>query len=318
MVSISGSTILVTGGTGSFGRKFIETILPLNPNVVRVISRDELKQSEMEAQFQDSRLRFFVGDIRDIDRLHDAMRGVDIVIHGAALKRIEKCEYDPDEAVKTNIGGTANVIKAARWAGVKRVVGLSTDKAVQAATLYGMTKAVAERLLIQANVLGGCFSVVRYGNVMGSRGSVIPIFKRQRDAGEPLTITDPDMTRFWISLDQAVALVLRAIETMHGGEIFVPKLPSMKMSDLAFAIAPKASWKIVGMRAAEKAHEILITEEESRHAVECADYYVIMPEFPFWTETKPVYGTPLNHGFVYTSNNNAKWLTTSDLARLTE
>lgn len=313
---LENKTILLTGGTGSFGHKFVDAVLPMNPRAIRIFSRDELKQSQMEAEYHDGRLRFLIGDVRNVVRLKRAMAGVDIAIHAAALKRIEKCEYDPQEAVETNIDGTKNIINAALDCGVDKVIGLSTDKGVYPATLYGMTKAVAERLLVQANVFGGRFAVVRYGNVLGSRGSVIPLFRQQSQQGIPLTITHPDMTRFWLTLDQAVRLVFDCLMDMNGGEIFVPKLPSMRIMDLARVVAPNSAMAIVGMRPAEKLHEVLITEEESRHTQEFDNYYVIEPEFPFWRDKIKLMGKKLPEGFQYTSGNNGKILSISELEGL--
>ena len=270
--------ILVTGGTGSFGKKFIETMLKeYHPAKLIVFSRDELKQHEMRvAGFDHPSLRYFIGDVRDVERLRRAMHGVDIVVHAAALKQVPACEYNPMEAIKTNILGSSNVVEAALDAGVKKVLALSTDKAVNPVNLYGATKLAAEKLIIQSNSYAGGmatrFSCVRYGNVVGSRGSVVPIFLQQRSSGK-LTITDERMTRFWLTLDQGVRFVIRCIEKMHGGEVFVPKIPSMKIIDLAKAIAPGCKLEVVGIRPGEKLHEVLISEDESRSAVEMEDMY---------------------------------------------
>ncbi|HMA04820.1 MAG TPA: UDP-N-acetylglucosamine 4,6-dehydratase (inverting), partial [Methanomicrobiales archaeon] len=284
--SLSGKTILLTGGTGSFGQKFTEIVLgDHSPKALRIFSRGELLQIKMEERFRDERLRFFIGDVRDRARLHRAMRGADVVVHAAALKHIPACEYNPIEAIKTNIDGTGNVIDAAIDAGVDRVILISTDKAVHPVNLYGATKMVAEKLIIQGNSYTGGIktrlSCVRYGNVIGSRGSVIPVFLDQKKTGI-ITITDSRMTRFWITLDQGVRFVVRAIGRMEGGEIFVPKIPSMRLMDLADAIAPHAEKNFSGIRPGEKLHEVLITEDEARHTREYEDHFVVEPEFPFW------------------------------------
>jgi UDP-N-acetylglucosamine 4,6-dehydratase len=322
-MSLSGKVILATGGTGSFGKKFTEIVLrEHNPKAVRIFSRDELKQMEMRQQFkEDRRLRFFIGDVRDKDRLYRAMNGVDIVIHAAALKQVPSCEYNPIEAVKTNIDGAANVIDAAIDNEVAKVMAISTDKAVHPVNLYGATKLVAEKLFIQGNAYTGGrktkFSCVRYGNVVGSRGSVIPVFLEQKKTGK-ITITDERMTRFWITLEQGVRFVIQCIERMNGGEIFVPKIPSMKVIDLAEVIAPEAEKEIIGIRPGEKIHETLITEEEARHAKEFDDYIVIEPEHPFWDPSNLKDGKPLPDGFRYTSNDNTWWLTPNELKKMLE
>jgi UDP-N-acetylglucosamine 4,6-dehydratase (inverting) len=322
-MSLSGKVILATGGTGSFGKKFTEIVLrEHNPKAVRIFSRDELKQMEMRQQFkEDRRLRFFIGDVRDKDRLYRAMNGVDIVIHAAALKQVPSCEYNPIEAVKTNIDGAANVIDAAIDNEVAKVMAISTDKAVHPVNLYGATKLVAEKLFIQGNAYTGGrktkFSCVRYGNVVGSRGSVIPVFLEQKKTGK-ITITDERMTRFWITLEQGVRFVIQCIERMKGGEIFVPKIPSMKVIDLAEVIAPEAEKEIIGIRPGEKIHETLITEEEARHAKEFDDYIVIEPEHPFWDPSNLKDGKPLPDGFRYTSNDNTWWLTPNELKKMLE
>ena len=262
--------LLVTGGTGSFGKKFVEIMLrDYRPNKIIIFSRDELKQHEMRmGSFHDPSLRFFIGDVRDKNRLKRAMREVDVVIHAAALKQVPSCEYNPFEAVKTNILGAQNIIDAAIDCGVKKVVALSTDKAVNPVNLYGATKLCSDKIFIQGNAYTGAqdtsFSCVRYGNVIGSRGSVIPLFVKQRKQGK-ITITDKRMTRFWLSLEHAVDVVIKALVHMQGGEIFVPKIPSMKIVDLAEAIAPDCDIEIIGIRPGEKLHEILITEEDGRY-----------------------------------------------------
>jgi len=318
---LEGKTILMTGGTGSFGRRFAETVLREHaPRVVRVFSRGELLQHEMQSQFHnESRLRYFIGDVRDRNRLHRAMNGADIVVHAAALKQVPACEYNPIEAVRTNVDGAVNVIDAALDSGVEKVVALSTDKAVHPVNLYGATKLVAEKLFIQANAYRGRsrteFSVVRYGNVVASRGSVIPLFLRQREQGR-LTVTDERMTRFWITLEQGVDFVIDCIRRMQGGEIFVPKIPSMRVTDLASAIAPHAEVEITGIRPGEKLHEVLLTEQEARHAKEYPDHYVIEPEHPYWDRTCLPDGTPLPEGFRYRSDENGQWLSKDELGAM--
>jgi UDP-N-acetylglucosamine 4,6-dehydratase len=268
----SKKVVLITGGTGSFGKKLTRILLDeYNPAKVIVFSRDELKQYEMRASGYDAHnLRYFIGDVRDLDRLRRAFEGVDIVIHAAALKQVPACEYNPMEAIKTNILGSSNVIDAALDSGVERVVALSTDKAVNPINLYGATKLAAEKLFIQSNSYAGGrktrFSCVRYGNVVGSRGSVVPVFLRQRENGE-ITVTDDRMTRFWISLEQGVRFVIRCAENMHGGEVLEPKKPSMSIVDLAKAIAPEAKVNVIGIRPGEKLHEVLISEDEARTTV---------------------------------------------------
>jgi UDP-N-acetylglucosamine 4,6-dehydratase (inverting) len=305
-------TILITGGAGSFGQKFAEIILKdHNPKSVRIYDNRELAQVEMERKFKDLRLRFFIGDVRDVKRLNRAMSGVDIVIHAAALKHVPICEYNPIEAIKTNIDGAINVIDAAINNSVERVINISTDKAVQPVNLYGATKMVAEKLFVQANSYTGAkktiFSCSRYGNVVGSSGSVMPLFREQKEKGE-ITITDENMTRFWITLDQGVDFVIKCTKEMKGGEIFVPKIPSMKIIDLAEAIAPNSVKKIIGARPGEKLHETLITAEESKHAKETDDCYIIEPEFSFWDSGNYKDGKSVLNNFVYSSDKNTKWL----------
>ncbi|HRY20812.1 MAG TPA: UDP-N-acetylglucosamine 4,6-dehydratase (inverting), partial [Flexilinea sp.] len=274
--------VLITGGTGSFGKKFIQVMLKeYHPEKIIIYSRDELKQYEMQnSGINDPRLRYFIGDVRDLDRMKRAFQGVDIVVHAAALKQVPACEYNPFEAVKTNILGTENVIDAALDMGVKKVLAISTDKAVNPVNLYGVTKLAAEKLVIQSNSYAGGretrLSCVRYGNVVGSRGSVVPVFLKQRASGR-LTVTDERMTRFWISLEQGVHFVIRCIEQMHGGEVFVPKIPSMKVKDLAAAVAPEAEITYTGIRPGEKLHEVLISEDEARNTVEFDDMFIVQP-----------------------------------------
>lgn len=317
------STILVTGGTGSFGKKFIQTLLDkYQPKKLIIYSRDELKQHEMRvAGFQHPSLRYFIGDVRDKDRLYRAMRGVDVVVHAAALKQVPACEYNPLEAVNTNINGAANIIDAAIDTGVKQVVALSTDKAVNPVNLYGATKLVAEKLFVQANAYSGKggtrFSCVRYGNVVGSRGSVIPLFKQQRESGR-ITLTDDRMTRFWITLEQGVQLVISAIETMRGGEVFIPKIPSMRMTDLVAAIAPGCERVVIGIRPGEKLHEVLVSDEESPHTLEFDNYYIVQPVHPWWTQADYSDGRPMAAGTSFSSDGNTWWLTADELRQMAE
>jgi len=318
--SFEGKTILITGGTGSFGQKFTEILLKeYNPKTIRIYSRGELMQIQMEQKFRDNRLSFLIGDVRDKARLSRAMKGVDIVVHAAALKQVPACEYNPIEAVKTNIDGTVNVIDAAIDADVKKVMLISTDKAVHPVNLYGATKMVAEKLVVQGNSYTGGktphLSCVRYGNVIGSRGSVIPLFKEQKSSGK-ITITDEKMTRFWISLDQGVRFVIKSIESMQGGEVFVPKIPSMSLTDLAEAIAPGVKKEYIGIRAGEKLHEVLLTEDESRHAKEYEHGFIIEPEHVFWRQGRTDGGKPLPEGFRYSSDNNREWLDQESLKKL--
>ncbi len=305
--------VLITGGTGSFGKKFTRILLAeKNPKKVIIFSRDELKQHEMRvAGFNDPRLRYFIGDVRDRDRLVRAMHAVDIVVHAAALKQVPACEYNPMEAIKTNIQGTSNVIEAALDTGVAKVLALSTDKAVSPANLYGGTKLVAEKLVIQSNNYAAGtstrYSCVRYGNVVGSRGSVVPLFLKQRASGK-ITITDERMTRFWLSLEQGVHFVINCIEQMEGGEVFVPKIPSTKVIDLARAIAPEAEIEIIGIRQGEKLHEDLLSVDEARNAIERDSMYIIKPPQTLWNRSQQYEGNPLPEGFSYTSANNTQWL----------
>jgi len=311
--------VLVTGGTGSFGKKFVEVLLKeYNPARLIIYSRDELKQHEMRmAGFNHVNLRYFIGDVRDLPRLQRAFNGVDIVVHAAALKQVPACEYNPMEAIKTNILGSSNVVDAALDAGVKKVLALSTDKAVNPVNLYGATKLAAEKLMVQSNAYAGGmktrYSCVRYGNVVGSRGSVVPLFIQQRDTGE-VTLTDDRMTRFWISLDQGVRFVIRCIEQMQGGEVFVPKIPSMRMVDLAKALAPEADIRIIGIRPGEKLHEVLISEDEARTTVELEDMYVVQPAAALWFgHNWSEKGRSLPDGYHYASDNNTKWLSTDEI-----
>lgn len=306
--------VLVTGGTGSFGKKFTKTLLEeKSPKKIIIFSRDELKQHEMRMHsFDDPRLRYFIGDVRDRDRLVRAMNDVNIVVHAAALKQVPACEYNPMEAIKTNIMGTSNVVEAALDAGVEKVLALSTDKAVNPVNLYGATKLAAEKLVVQSNAYAAGsltrYSCVRYGNVVGSRGSVVPLFLKQRASGK-VTITDDRMTRFWLSLQQGVHFVIDCIEQMEGGEVFVPKIPSTTIVDLAKAIAPEAEIEIIGIRPGEKLHEVLISVDEARTTVELERMFVVQPAEALWFgyqwQNK---GKLLSDGFRYGSENNTEWL----------
>ncbi|MBI1351770.1 MAG: UDP-N-acetylglucosamine 4,6-dehydratase (inverting) [Actinomycetales bacterium] len=321
MPIFEGSSILITGGTGSFGKAFLRQMLETrNPNKVIVFSRDELKQYEMKQTYgDDPRVRFFLGDIRDRDRLRMALHGVDYVVHAAALKQVDTAEYNPMEYVKTNILGSENVMLASMDAGVKKVVALSTDKASSPVNLYGATKLTADKLFISSNHYahnyGTSYAVVRYGNVMGSRGSVIPFFRGLAQRGEPLPITDFRMTRFWITLPQAVEFVLRSFQTMQGGELYVPRIPSMRVVDLAEAIAPGSELVEVGIRPGEKLHEEMISAEDSRRTIRQADRYVVMPTLAEWGFSEPE-GEAVLDGFSYTSDTNDLWLSVDDLRRM--
>jgi len=319
---MNNKTILITGGTGSFGQKCTQMILSrYTPRKVIVFSRDELKQHEMRQKFsdgKDSPVRYFIGDVRDKDRLYRAFSGVDLVIHAAAMKQVPAAEYNPFEAVKTNIMGAQNVIDAAIDQNVEKVIALSTDKAANPVNLYGATKLCSDKIFIAGNSYTGqrvktIFSVVRYGNVIGSRGSVIPFFLDKKSSGK-LPITDPRMTRFWITLDQSVHFVFKCLSQMLGGELFVPKLPSMNIMDLATAICPECEKEIVGIRPGEKLHEIMIPEDESRLVLEFDDYYIIQPDFSFYRERKGIdtdNGKPVQEGFEYSSGTNP-WLLSAE------
>jgi len=318
---LNGKNILVTGGTGSFGKKFTNTILRLfSPQRLIILSRDELKQFEMRQKFDTKSIRYFIGDVRDRDRLMRAFKGVDIVIHAAALKQVPAAEYNPFEAIKTNVLGAANVIDAAIDSGVNKVVALSTDKAANPINLYGATKLCSDKLFIAANNYSGMdgtrFSVVRYGNVIGSRGSVIPFFMKMRDTGT-LPITDPRMTRFCITLEQGVELVLKTLVWMQGGEIFVPKIPSMNILDIAKAVSPECATTITGIRPGEKLHEVMVPEDDARNTLEFSDHYAILPVTQEWTESD-VYsnrqgGKSCPDGFSYSSDANTQWLSVQEL-----
>jgi UDP-N-acetylglucosamine 4,6-dehydratase len=320
-VDFSGATILLTGGTGSFGAAFLVRVQRDWPDaVVRVYSRDELKQSELRTRFGDRQVRYLIGDERDRSRLTRAAQGADVIVHAAAMYQVPACEYNPFEAVRTNVLGAQHVVDAAIDASVARVIALSTDKAVNPVNLYGATKLCAEKIIVQGNAYAAQsdtrLAVVRYGNVVGSRGSVVPLFARQRDEGL-LTMTDERMTRFWITLDQAVDLVLYGLEHMAGGEIFVPKIPSMSMGDLADAVAPGVPRETVGPRPGEKFHEVLLTGDEARHTIDTGEVYVILPEQPWWTSGETwIDGKPLDEGFAYASHTNGERLSEGDRAAL--
>ncbi|MEG6548852.1 UDP-N-acetylglucosamine 4,6-dehydratase (inverting) [Desulfocurvibacter africanus] len=316
---LNDKSILITGGTGSFGKKCVEIILrEYQPRRVIVFSRDELKQFEMAQLFPASNypcMRYFIGDVRDKERLYRAFRGVDFIIHAAAMKQVPAAEYNPTECIRTNISGAENIINVAADLGVKRVVALSTDKAVNPVNLYGATKLCSDKLFVAANAFTACstvYSVVRYGNVMGSRGSVIPFFIQKRAEGS-IPITDPRMTRFWITLEEGVKLVLRALEISAGGEIFVPKIPSMNIMDLAEAIASGCPTRIVGIRPGEKLHEVMITPEDARNTVDIGDYYVIKPDTGLMAYQDKLNGKPVPDDFAYSSDTNGQWLSVQEL-----
>lgn len=318
---LDGTSVLVTGGTGSFGQRCVKILLSeTSARRVIVFSRDELKQSQMQAAIPDpgQRLRFFIGDVRDLGRLQRAFHGVDYVIHAAALKQVPALEYNPFEAVKTNILGTQNVIDAAIDQGVKKVVLLSSDKAANPANLYGATKLCAEKLVVSGNAYGAKatrLSAVRYGNVFGSRGSILHLIAEQRERGE-ITLTHEEMTRFWITLDQGVGLVLMALEEMHGGEIYVPKIPSMRVKDLLEILAPECAIRVIGIRPGEKLHEVLITPEEARHTKEYENYYVILPEHDWLERENYIDGRDVPVDFHFTSKTNTDWLSPERLRAL--
>ncbi len=319
---LNNKTILVTGGTGSFGHHFVDYVLKrYNPQKIIIYSRDEYKQFIMDNEYKDNRsqLRFFIGDVRDGERLKTAMNGVDYVIHAAALKQVPACEYNPNEAIKTNVNGAMNVINASLMAGVKKVVALSTDKAVNPVNLYGGTKLVSDKLFCAANSYGGSngtrFSVVRYGNVAGSRGSVIPFFQNIIDnGGDELPITDYRMTRFWISLEQGVELVIKALKESKGGETFISKIPSFKITDLAQAMLPGCKMPEVGIREGEKLHEIMVTSADSPFTYEYEKNYIIYPHYNWWGEKDIIPGGKLvEPGFEYSSATNKEWLSIEEL-----
>ncbi len=322
---LNGKTILITGGTGSFGNHFTDYVLQhYKPKKIIIYSRDEFKQFQMRNRLMehDAVMRYFIGDVRDEARLRRAFEGVDYVIHAAALKQVPACEYNPNEAIKTNIHGAMNVIEAALDTGVKRVVALSTDKAVNPVNLYGGTKLVSDKLFIAANAYSGQrdtrFAIVRYGNVAGSRGSVIPFFRSLVESGErELPITDFEMTRFWITLEQGVRLVIKALGESKGGETFIAKIPSFKITDLAKAILPDGVLKEVGIREGEKLHEVMITKEDSLYTYEYDQHFIVYPHMSWWTENNAIQGgRPVVHGFEYSSGTNSWWLTVEQLRAL--
>ena len=321
-MSINGSSILVTGATGSFGKAFLGYALAnLDPHRIVVFSRDELKQYEVRQMFgDDPRLRFFIGDIRDLPRLERAMHGIDHVVHAAALKQVDTAEYNPSEYVATNIHGSQNVIDAAINAGVQKVVALSTDKASSPINLYGATKLVADKLFISGNHYAAThptrFAVVRYGNVMGSRGSVVPLFRRLNAEGKSLPVTDKRMTRFWITLDAAVKFVVDSFDVMQGGELFVPRIPSMRILDLIEAVAPDAPTHETGIRPGEKLHEEMIASDDSRRTLRFPDRYVVQPTIASWGYQTPEGGEPVPDGFNYRSDNNDLWLEVDEMREL--
>ncbi|MCC4241912.1 UDP-N-acetylglucosamine 4,6-dehydratase (inverting) [Thalassospira povalilytica] len=326
---LDGKTVLITGGTGSFGTRCVKELLDrFDLKRLIVFSRDELKQYEMAQQFPQSTypcMRYFIGDVRDCERLRMAMRGVDIVIHAAAMKHVTAAEYNPFECIHTNVIGAENIVKASIDTGVKQVIALSTDKAASPANLYGASKLASDKIFVAANNLAGeggpDFCVVRYGNVVGSRGSVVPLFKNLiRNNTDALPITHPDMTRFWITLDQGVNFVLSCLGQMSGGEIFIPKIPSMKMVDLAKALAPELPIKIIGIRPGEKLHEVMVTEDDARHTVESNDRYAILPDMDMWRESSAK-GIPdgykaVRDDFHYSSDSNSEWLDAGGLMKM--
>jgi len=318
---LNDKTILITGGTGSFGKKFIEIVLKEHkPRKLIIYSRDEMKQFEMQEQLKDwNVLRFFIGDVRDKEQLSLAMSGVDYIIHAAALKIVPAMEYNPGEAIKTNVIGAMNIIECAIKHGVKKVIALSTDKACNPINLYGATKLCSDKLFVAANAYSGSaemrFSVVRYGNVVGSRGSVVPFFRGKRKEGV-IPITDPRMTRFWITLEQGVRFVLKNLKRMHGGEVFIPKIPSMNIMDLAKAVAPECETTIIGIRPGEKLHEVMISADDSYNTIELDDAYVIKPAFTWWDHGNHMEGKSVPDSFYYSSDTNKEWLTIPQLQEM--
>ncbi|MEZ6092832.1 MAG: UDP-N-acetylglucosamine 4,6-dehydratase (inverting) [Pirellulaceae bacterium] len=326
MFSLKNKTVMITGGTGSFGRKCAMNFVQRGARKIIIFSRDEQKHVQMRRELfppeQFPQVRFLIGDVRNVDRLRRAMRGVDVVIHAAAMKHVDMAEYNPQECIQTNIGGAENIINAAIDCGVERVVALSTDKAASPINLYGATKLCSDKLFVAANSLAGedgtRFAVVRYGNVLGSNGSVVPLFQKLRSNGV-FPITDPEMTRFIITLEQGVDLVVTALKWMNGGEIFVPKIPSTTIMDIAKAVGPECDTDIVGIRPGEKMHECMIPEDEARQTFEFANHYIIQPVHRWWTSEEPEYpevGEVCPQGFSYASDNNSDWLTPSQLQNL--
>lgn len=317
---LKNKSVLVTGGTGSFGKSFVKRLLK-DDEVKKIIvfSRDELKQFEMQSDLDSPKMRYFLGDVRDFSRLKQATDGVDVIVHAAAIKQIPAAEYNPMEAIKTNIIGAENIVNAAIQNGISRVIALSTDKAANPANLYGATKLCSDKLMIAGNVLAGRhptrFAVVRYGNVLGSRGSVIPFFKEQKVKGT-IPITDVEMTRFWLTLDEGVDFVINSLSRMQGGEIFVPKIPSFKVTDVAKVVAPNVPTKIIGIRPGEKLHEVMITEDDSAFTREFEGYYAILAPFLLETDFYQKNGTPVPLGFSFTSANNKSWHTVGSFTQV--
>ncbi|MBL4614104.1 MAG: UDP-N-acetylglucosamine 4,6-dehydratase (inverting) [Magnetovibrio sp.] len=322
---IDGKSILITGGTGSFGKAFIKYVLAnFKPKRLVVFSRDELKQFDMANEIDAPNLRYFIGDVRDASRLERALSGIDIVIHAAAMKQVVASEYNPIECIMTNVIGAENVVNACIDCGVKKVIALSTDKAVNPLNLYGASKLCSDKLFVAANNISGAdgcrFSVVRYGNVIGSRGSVVPLFRKQMKQGK-ITITDPRMTRFWLTVGEGVNFVINNLELMRGGEVFVPKIPSMRLTDLASAIAPGCEQEFIGIRPGEKLHETMVPQDEAHQTVEFENYYIIRPNFPLWGEVDALTyggetGTPVSDGFSYSSDNNTHWVTDEEFSAM--
>lgn len=326
---LNGKKILVTGGTGSFGRQFIKLVLQrFKPKRLAIFSRDELKQFDMQQDFsapEHPSIRYFIGDVRDANRLEMALRGIDYVIHAAALKQVPAAEYNPFECIHTNVLGAENVVNASIRAGVKKVLALSTDKAASPVNLYGASKLASDKIFVAANHLsppeGPAFSIVRYGNVVGSRGSVVPFFQKLISEGATsLPITDLRMTRFWITLNQSVDFVLSSLDLMKGGEIFVPKIPSMKIADLANCLAPDLPTHVVGIRPGEKLHEVMVTEDDARTTFDAGDRYIIQPAFKKWTSGESIWpdATPVPEDFRYASDTNSDWLNSDDLKKMIE
>jgi UDP-N-acetylglucosamine 4,6-dehydratase len=326
-LDLDGRSILVTGGTGSFGMKFVDSVVRrYTPRRLVIFSRDELKQYEMAQKFSETKypfMRYFIGDVRDANRLQMAMAEIDYVVHAAAMKHVPTAEYNPFECIHTNVLGAENVVRAAIGARVKRVIALSTDKAANPENLYGASKLASDKIFIAANHLAGAngprFAVVRYGNVIGSRGSVVPLFQRLvREGADHIPITHHEMTRFWITVEQGVNFVLSSFSVMHGGEIFVPKIPSMRVVDLGKVLAPQLPIKIIGVRPGEKLHELMITEDDARNTIELPDLYVILPAFAGWREgeVRSKVGKPVADRFAYMSNTNSEWLDADGLRRM--
>ncbi len=326
MSTLDGLSVLVTGGTGSFGKAFVRHVLA-NYNIKRLVvfSRDELKQFEMAQEISHPNLRYFIGDVRDEARLRLALDGIDTIVHAAAMKQVVAAEYNPMECIKTNVLGAENIINTAIGSNVKKVIALSTDKAVNPINLYGATKLCSDKLFIAANNLTRrgetCFSLVRYGNVIGSRGSVVPVFKEKAKNGV-LPITDPRMTRFWLTIEEGVQFVIRSIDIMHGGEIFVPKIPSMCITDLATAVAPDCRQEVIGIRPGEKLHEILVQREDASFTYSFDDYFIIKPQIQFWEDDTILYegspGTLVDPEFEYSSDNNDQWVSIEDLRAIVD